>query len=240
MSIWRAEPEIDGQLTGPLEKPTTDRSGGISGHGGQPPLRDCEKLTHLPFPELGLCASPVFDQRPACKTQQMGLCGSMAGTIFRIGAIQIFIAAEDHPPPHVHARHTTQGWVARFRFSFLSDVAALYRFKQRGRNPTVQTLDELEEAIVRTLPDCRAEWWATHGDRHGIGLVNRCIVTRPDANADGVLAKVPLKPDRGAATVAAATYDPGAGGVTLTLADGQQLSLTSGLHIEEAEEWCGQ
>jgi hypothetical protein len=42
---------------------------------------------------------------------------------------------------------------------------------------------------VRALPACGAEWCATHGDRHGIGLVNRRIVTRPYANADGVLAK---------------------------------------------------
>ncbi len=90
---------------------------------------------------------------------------------------------------------------------------------------------------MRALPACRAEWWATHWVRHGIGLVNRRIVTRPDANADGLLAKVPLEPDRGAATIAAATYDPDIGQVTLTLSDGHQLSLTSGLHIEEAEEW---
>ena len=30
----------------------------------------------------------------------------MAGTLFWIDAIQVFIAAEDHPPPHVHAVHT--------------------------------------------------------------------------------------------------------------------------------------
>lgn len=158
----------------------------------------------------------------------MGLCSWMAGTIFRLGEVQVFIAAEDHPPPHVHARHTAQGWIARFRFSFLSDVAALYRFKRRGRNPTLRALDDLEEAIVRALPACRAEWWATHGGRHGIGLVNRRIVTRPEANADGLLAKVPLEPDRGAVTIAAATYDPDTGRVTLALSDGHQLALTSG------------
>ena len=57
----------------------------------------------------------------------------MAGTLFWIDAIQVFIGAEDHPPPHVHAVHTEEGWVARFRFSFLSDVTGLYRFRRRGR-----------------------------------------------------------------------------------------------------------
>ena len=43
----------------------------------------------------------------------------MAGTLFWIDAIQVFIGAEDHPPPHVHTIHTGEGWVARFRFSFV-------------------------------------------------------------------------------------------------------------------------
>lgn len=90
---------------------------------------------------------------------------------------------------------------------------------------------------MRALPACRAEWWATHGIRHGIGLVNWRIVARPDANADGLLAKGPLEPDRGAVTIAAAAYDPDTGRVTLALSDGHQPVLTSGLHIEEAEEW---
>jgi hypothetical protein len=30
----------------------------------------------------------------------------MAGTLFWIDAIQVFIGAEDHPPPHVHAVHS--------------------------------------------------------------------------------------------------------------------------------------
>ena len=94
----------------------------------------------------------------------------MAGTLFRIGVVQVFIGAEDHPPPHVHAFHVGEGWRARFRFSFLSDVAGLYRFRRRGRRPTETTLN----AVLK---------------------------------------------------------------VTLTLADGQQLTLTAGQHIEEADEW---
>jgi hypothetical protein len=35
----------------------------------------------------------------------------MPGTVFRIDAIQVFISAEDHLPPHVHAVHAGEGWV---------------------------------------------------------------------------------------------------------------------------------
>lgn len=79
----------------------------------------------------------------------------MAGTLFRIGAVQVFIGAEDHPPPHVHAFHTGEGWRARFRISFLADAAGLYRFRRRGRRPTEATLNALLDAVIENLPTCR-------------------------------------------------------------------------------------
>ncbi len=102
----------------------------------------------------------------------------MAGTLFWIDAIQVFIGAEDHPPPHVHAVHSGEGWMARFRFSFLSDVTGLYRFRRRGRKPTTATLNRMAEAIEASLPACRETWWATHGSRHEVGLINRRVETR--------------------------------------------------------------
>lgn len=135
----------------------------------------------------------------------------MAGTLFWIDAIQVFIGAEDHPPPHVHAVHTGEGWIARFRFSFLSDVTGLYRFRRRGRRPTTTTLDRVAEAIVTNLPACREGWWMTHGSRHEVGLINRRIETRPIAGGDGFLAKVALKPRAATASIVAAAYDAASG-----------------------------
>lgn len=68
--------------------------------------------------------------------------------------------------------------MARFRFSFLSDVTGLYRFRRRGRRPTIATLDRVAEAIVANLPACRENWWVTQGGQHEIGLVNRRVETR--------------------------------------------------------------
>lgn len=161
----------------------------------------------------------------------------MAGTLFWIDAIQVFIAAEDHPPPHVHAVHSGEGWVARFRFSFLTDVTGLYRFRHRRRRPTHATLDHVAEAVMANLPACRENWWNTHGQRHEIGLVNRRVETRRIDGGDGFLAKVALKPTKAAAAILSAGYDPGSGKVTLALDDGRTLLLTAGHHIEEAEEW---
>ena len=161
----------------------------------------------------------------------------MAGTLFWIDAIQVFVAAEDHPPPHVHAIHSGEGWVARFRFSFLSDVTGVYRFRRRGRRPTLATLDRVAEAIMTELPACRASWWATHGSHHGIGLVNRRVETRNAVGRDGVLARVALRPGKAAVGIVSAGYDPASGKVALTLDGGRVLSLTAGWHIEEADEW---
>jgi len=161
----------------------------------------------------------------------------MAGTLFWVDAIQVFVGAEDHPPPHVHAVHSGEGWVARFRFSFLSDVTGLYRFRRRGRRPTTATLDRVAEAIMANLPACRENWWVTHGSRHEIGLVNRRIETRSTEGDDGFLAKVALKPGKAAVGIVSAGYDPARDRVALTLEGGRTLSLTAGQHIEEAEEW---
>lgn len=161
----------------------------------------------------------------------------MAGTIFRHGAIQVFIAAEDHPPPHVHAHHASEGWTARFRFSFLSDITGLYRFRSRQLRPTVATLNAVADAIMEHLPACRREWWTTHGPRNGIGLVNRRLETRSIPDGDGLRAKVALKPAPRAVGIESAAYDPGSGKVTLSLTDGRTLCLTAGHHIEEAREW---
>ena len=87
------------------------------------------------------------------------------------------------------------------------------------------------------LPACRESWWRTHGNRHGIGLVNRRAETRDVEGGDGLLVKVALKPGKAAAGITLAGYDLDRGKVALTLDDGRTLSLKAGRHIEEAEEW---
>lgn len=161
----------------------------------------------------------------------------MAGTLLWIDAIQVFIGAEDHPPPHVHAAHSGEGWAARFRFSYLSDVTGLYRFRRWGRRPRTATLDRVAEAIVANLPACRESWWTTQGKRHEIGLVNRRVETRRIEGGDGVLARVALKPSKAAVGIVSVGDDPASGKITLTLNDGHTLLLTAGQRIEEAEEW---
>ena len=131
-----------------------------------------------------------------------------------------------------------EGWLARFRFSFLSDVVGLYRFKRSGRRATNASLDALAAKIEANLGLCREAWWRTHGDRHGIGLVNRWAETRSVNSDDGILVRVALKSGPLVSGIVSAGYRPVTGKVALVLSDGRRLSLTAGHHIEEAKEWA--
>lgn len=159
----------------------------------------------------------------------------MAGTLFTVGAVHVFIAAENHPPPHVHAGHPAEGWRARFRFSYLSDVAGLYGLRTMNRRPRARMLTTIEDAILDNPTLCRAEWWMTHGTSGGLGLVNRRLEMR--AAPQGAQVRVALRPTEKAMVIRSASYDPPLRMVRLVLADGQRLSLETGKHIEEAEEW---
>ena len=159
----------------------------------------------------------------------------MAGTLFTIGAVQVFIAAEDHPPPHVHAWHPGEGWRARFRFSYLSDVAGLYGVRIVNRRPRARVLTTIVDAIIEDVVRCRAAWWKTHGTRGGLGLVNRRLEVREGSRR--IQVRVALRPAANAIAIRLVGYDPLSQLVRLELADGRRLSLVAGEHVEEAEEW---
>jgi len=159
----------------------------------------------------------------------------VAGTLFTIGAVQIFIAAEDHPPPHVHAWHPGEGWRARFRFSYLSDVAGLYGVRTVNRRPRARVLTTIVGAFIDNIVLCRSAWWETHGMRSGLGLVNRRLEMRDGSR--GIQVRVALLSQPNAIAITSAGYDPPSQLVRLVLADGRRLSLVAGEHIEEAEEW---
>ena len=152
-----------------------------------------------------------------------------------VGAVQVFIAAEDHPPPHVHVWHPGERWRARFRFSFLSEIAGLYGVRVVNRRPRARTLTMIEDAVIENLALCRAAWWSTHGTAGGIGLVNRRAEIRMGPHGPDV--RVSLHPPRNAVVITAAGYQPDAKIVHLLLENGQALSLAAGQHIEEAEQW---
>ena len=48
--------------------------------------------------------------------------------------------------------------VARFRFSYPSDVAGLYGVRTMNRRPRARTLTTIEDAVIDNLVLCPAAW----------------------------------------------------------------------------------
>ena len=74
------------------------------------------------------------------------------------GAV-IYVFSEDHCPPHVHARHRGEEWVARVRFSFLEDTVRLMSIAPLRNSPSHRSVNRLLGDIQTGLPACRRLWW---------------------------------------------------------------------------------
>src|SRR5258708_30559418 len=73
----------------------------------------------------------------------------------------IYVFTEDHCPPHVHARHRAEGWIARVRFSYLSSTVELMSIAPTKNVPLQRVVNRLLDNIQERLSDCRQSWWMT-------------------------------------------------------------------------------
>ena len=72
----------------------------------------------------------------------------------------IYVFSDDHCPPHVHARHRGDGWIARVRFSYLGRQVDLMSVAPLKNYPLQRTVTRLLADIEAVLPMCRRSWWA--------------------------------------------------------------------------------
>jgi hypothetical protein len=73
----------------------------------------------------------------------------------------IYVFSDDHCPPHVHARHRSEGWIARVRFSYVDSAVALISIAPLKNAPQRRVLNLLLDDIHARLADCRLAWWTT-------------------------------------------------------------------------------
>ncbi|WP_201727485.1 hypothetical protein [Acidocella sp. C78] len=127
------------------------------------------------------------------------------------GAV-VYVFADDHCPPHVHARHRGDDWIARIGFLYLGDDVTLLSIAPLKNIPLQRTLNRLLGEVEARLPDCRKAWWEI---RRTTCLTNQWARVL-DAGA------VELLPGResGARQIAEADYDPGNEVLRLILRDG--------------------
>lgn len=123
-------------------------------------------------------------------------------------AIHVF--ADDHCPPHVHARHRGEGWIARVGFSYASAAVALISIAPLRNVPSQRVVNRLLDDIETRLADCRRAWWTI---RRTTCLENQWAMT-----GEG---RIELRSGRtrGAKQIIDAGYDPEAERLHVTFRD---------------------
>jgi hypothetical protein len=134
------------------------------------------------------------------------------------GAV-IYAFADDHCPPHVHARHRGEGWVARVRFSYVGSEVELISIVPLKNVPLQRVVNELLDDIQAQLMDCRRSWWTT---RQTTCLANQWAVA-PAAS------EIKLCPERTreAKQIADASYDPATEQLRVTFRDGTTAEVST-------------
>jgi hypothetical protein len=65
----------------------------------------------------------------------------------------IYVFADDHCPPHIHARHRSEGWVARVRFSYIDSAVELSSIAPLKNVPLQRVVNALLDDIrARLVP----------------------------------------------------------------------------------------
>ncbi len=134
------------------------------------------------------------------------------------GAV-IYVFAEDHCPPHVHARHRGEDWVARVGFSFVGNAVDLISIAPLRNVPRQRTVGELLDEIGDQLAACRRSWWTI---RRTTCLTDRWVT---GSAASGIAVHTRRK--TGAKQVAAASYDPGTERLRMTIRDGTTTEVSA-------------
>lgn len=78
---------------------------------------------------------------------------------FAGGAAKMGVYARDHCPPHATFREQTGQWVVRIAFSFRDAGIALMNVIPPRNRPNSAVINELAQAVLRNLPQCRHLWW---------------------------------------------------------------------------------
>jgi|SRR5271166_1286720 len=134
------------------------------------------------------------------------------------GAV-IYVFADDHCPPHVHARHRGEGWVARVRFSYVGSEVELLSIAPLKNVPLQRVVNELLDGIQSRLTDCRRSWWMT---RQTTCLENQWAAVSAAGN-------IMLHPERmqEAKQIAGASYDPATERLQVIFRDGTTAEVST-------------
>jgi hypothetical protein len=125
-------------------------------------------------------------------------------------AIHVF--SDDHCPPHVHARHRREDWMARVRFSFATSATGLISIAPLKNVPLRRVVNRLLDDIQGRLADWRQSWWTT---KRTTCLANQWAL-------ESSTGKIELVSQRStnARQIADASYDPSTERLQVAFRDG--------------------
>lgn len=129
----------------------------------------------------------------------------------------VYVFSDDHCPPHVHARHRGDGWIARVGFSFVARKLELLSIAPLKNSPLRRTVNQLLDDIEMELAACRRSWWET---RQTTCLANRWL----SVPAPGVI-EIVGEAMPNARPIAEAVYNPEQEQLHITLRDGATLDV---------------
>jgi hypothetical protein len=118
----------------------------------------------------------------------------------------VYVFSYDHCPPHVHARHRGDEWIARVAFSYINNAVTLMSVAPLRLAPQPRVLNRLLDDIEAALPACRRSWWLT---RRTTCLANQWVIL----------------PASAARQIADASYDPASQRLRVIFADGTIADL---------------
>ena len=75
----------------------------------------------------------------------------------------VYVFSHDHCDPHVSAKHRSEGWIARVRFSYLDRRVELWSIEPIKNQPSRNSINQLLTEVQARLVDCRRTWWKVHG-----------------------------------------------------------------------------
>ncbi len=134
----------------------------------------------------------------------------------RIGA-GIYVFSDDHCPPHVHAQHRGDGWIARVGFSYVTSVVELISIAPVRNIPLQRVVNQLLDDVEAHLAICRRSWWEI---RRTACLVNQWATIQKSGKMEISAANV-----AGAKQITAAEYDSDLGRLNVIFRDGTTAEL---------------
>jgi hypothetical protein len=135
----------------------------------------------------------------------------------------VYVFADDHCPPHIHARHRGEGWVARIGFSYVTNKVRLISIMPLRNTPLQRVVGQLLDDVWAELAACRRAWWMTRS--------TTCLANRWARTSGGEL-EILAKPEAGALQVRNADYMPDTEQLHIVFADGAVVQIAAGTGVE--------